>query len=73
MSELDDQVASELSGILERVSELMILTQFDSDEKMPSQESIQRLRLMAKNAEADELGELLPRAVELEAVHRTKQ
>ena len=73
MSELDDQVASELSGILERVSELMILTQFDDDEKMPSQQSIQRLRLMGKNAEADELGELLARAAELEAEHRTKQ
>ena len=73
MSDLDDSVASELSGILERVSELMMLAQFDNSEKMPCQESIQRLRLMGKDAEADELGELFARAAELETEHRTRQ
>ena len=72
MSDLNDPVASELSNILDRVSELTTLAQFDDIEKMSSQETIQRLRLMGKNAEADELGELYMRAAELEAKHRTK-
>jgi len=73
LSEFDDAVASELAEILERVSELMMLAQFDDSEKMPSQESIQRLRLMGKDSEADELGELFARAAELETEHRPRQ
>jgi len=73
VSDLNDPVASELSNILDRVSELTTLAQFDDIEKMSSQEAIQRLRLMGKNAEADELGKLYMRAAELEAKHRTKQ
>ena len=72
MQDSDDIVAAQLAEILERTAEIMELAQFDENEKIDFEAAVQRLRLMGKNAEADELGDLFARARELEGTHPTE-
>ena len=72
MNDDDYSVAAELAQILRRRADLLEMAQFDPGDKIDSETTIQRLRLMGKTAEADELGELMERTRELEREHRTK-
>ena len=69
----DPAVVEELREILLRTCDLMELAQFDENEKNDLVAAVQRLRLLGKNSEADELVELNSRARKLEGKHRTKQ
>ena len=68
-----DETTDELAKILGRMANLMGEQSFSDDDSINSVEAIQGMRLAGKNDDADELAELIQRADELKAQHRTRQ
>ena len=68
-----DETTDELAKILGRMADLMGEQSFSDDDSINSVDAIQGMRLAGKNDDADELAELIQRADELKAQHRTRQ